>query len=143
MVNQILSFEEILEREEYVLVDTSIEECRRSGSGWFRDFFYPAKTFSDFDEEVLRGRVNDLDFFVSLLRSSKVYTSPGVVFEIENGRNLIQKKIKYLEERKIKHDYFSKELSNRGTSKKRLKRRSHSPNEREVPQEKILREIQD
>ena len=140
MVNQILSFEEILEREEYVLVDTSVSGSKEN-SGWYRKFVYDADSFSDIDEGVFRERIIGLDFFNSFLRNSNIYTSRGVSFEIENGRNMVQEKIRYLEDR-ASEDSFLMEFSDRGVFRRRLRRKDHNSNGTEPPQKELLREIQ-
>ena len=143
MVNQTLSFEEILEREEYVLADTSIDEYRENGSGWYREFIYPANSFSDIDEEVLRKKVSDLDFFISLLRNPHVYTSPGVVSEIKNGRDIVQGKIEYLKKEDGISDFLNI-LFGQKIPKRNLRRRKYQESNRNGnDQRELLDEIQD
>jgi hypothetical protein len=94
MTNQILSFEEMLEREEYVLVDTSVHE---SVSGWFKEGIYPVSSFSGIDEELLISKRDGLKYFVSFLEEPRTYTSQGVSLELEKARNMVEFKISRLE----------------------------------------------
>ena len=142
MVNQILSFEEILEEEELILVDTSVSTQNERNSGWYFNEVYPSDHFSEISEGVLRYVRDDLSFFVSFLGNPNVYTSRGVALEVKNARNMVNEKIEYLEGKETKGS-FSMELSNYGVFRKRLRRRNNNSNNGGNPQRELLREIRE
>jgi len=143
MERQALSFEEILEKEELILADASISTQDEKGFDWYFNEVYPADHFSEISEGVLRYVRDDLNFFVSFLENSHVYTSKGVALEVKNARKMVNEKIEYLEEKEPK-DSFSMELSDHGSFRKRLRRKkNHNPNNGGNTQRELLREIRE
>jgi len=108
MNEPILSFEEILRKEEYILVDTSVSS-NREDSGWYVDGIRDVKSYSEINKGILRAQIAGMEFFSSVIENPHVYTSEGVPAEFMRGRDMIERKIKNL-------DYL-------GHSKKHVRRR--------------------
>lgn len=135
MTEQTLSFEEILERERYILVDGSVSCQNEESLGWYFNEIYPANSFLEISKEVLRKVRDDLDFFVSFLENPGVYTPPGIIPELEGGRVITQDSIDFFQSGVVR----SEMKSSAGRTKKRFRGRIN-PGE---TQRNLLCEIRD
>lgn len=92
MGGEILSFEEILEKEKYILFDTSSQE----GSDWYARHVFNARSFSGINVDVLRQAEGRLERSLSFLSNPNVYTVPGVIPEYEKARAIVQESLTFL-----------------------------------------------
>ena len=90
----ILSFEELLEREKYILCDSSVGY--HSDFNWYYEEVYGTGSFSRINEAVLRRVVVYLEDFLLFLSNPNVYTVSWVSCEFENARNMVEKKMHFL-----------------------------------------------
>lgn len=94
----VLSFEEILDSEDFILFDSSIH-CMQGD--WYGGGVFEANTFSELNRSVLGDNLDSLRLFPSFLSNPNVYTVGGVSSELKRIRDLVAEKIKFLKSHEI------------------------------------------
>ena len=110
-----VSFEQILNQEDFILIDTNVLSCIFSDS--YRDKIYPAKKFLDLDERLLEN-VNEGTKLVGLwVREPKIHTTTKVSEEFEQFVDILNHKLKMLnwyeksKRSNLKRDYYHGDMS--------------------------------
>ncbi len=85
----LLSFDDILEREDYVICDSGIAD---SGI----EDLYPLNHFLEIPTPLLKRQLGGVELFLQLLEDPGVITVPGVSREIKIARELLGSKLRYL-----------------------------------------------
>ena len=94
MKEELLTFDEILRQESYVICDSSLTSI--SSSDWYQDRVYDARFFSEINSDILEAEIIDLEYFLEVLRNPLVFTTKGVLYELENTRDMVGDKLKFL-----------------------------------------------
>lgn len=93
---EILTFEDVLSRESYVICDSALTSV--VNLEWYWDGVYRARNFAGINSEYVKKEREYLESFLDLLTNPKVLVSEGVSLELQRARNMIGDKIKYLRE---------------------------------------------
>jgi len=91
---ELLTFEDILKREDYVICDSALTSV--ANLEWYWDGIYRARNFAGINSEYVKREREYLESFLDLLTNPKVLVSEGVSLELQRARNMVGDKIKYL-----------------------------------------------
>ena len=94
MKEELLTFDEILRQESYVICDSSLTSV--SYANWYQDGVYDASFFSEINRDILKAEIIDLKYFLEVLRNPFVFTTKGVLYELKNSRCMVGDKLKFL-----------------------------------------------
>ncbi len=94
MKEELLTFDEILRQESYVICDSSLTSI--SGPDWYQGWVYDARFFSEINRDILETEIIDLKSFLEVLRNPIVFTTKGILYELKNTRDMIGDKLKFL-----------------------------------------------
>lgn len=97
---ELLTFEDILEREGYAICDASI--ISPSNLNWYWEGVYRARNFSGINSEYVEGEAEYLKYFIEFLQNQNVFVARGVSLQIQRARYMVADKIKYLKMREKK-----------------------------------------
>ncbi len=93
-ITEFLTFEDILNREEYTICDASISSPMNAN--WYEEGVYRARNFVGIDSELVGREIENLKFFIEFLKNPNVYVAKGVSFQLQNARDIVADKIRYL-----------------------------------------------
>ncbi len=94
MKEELLTFDEILRQESYVICDSSLTSI--SSPDWYQGCVYDARFFSEIDRDILGAEIIDSKSFLEVLRNPIVFTTKGILYELKNARDMIGDKLKFL-----------------------------------------------
>lgn len=105
------TFEDILNREGYVICDTSVSSS--PNSDWYWEGVYRARNFAGINSEHVKEEAEHLKYFIEFLANQNVYVATGVSSQLERARDMVADKIRYLKiEGKKERDWKHKSGEN-------------------------------
>jgi hypothetical protein len=88
--SELFTFDQILEREPYVLSDAEPVGCTHRR--WYEEGVYNSSDFSQMDQRLLRTTNNDLQVVRTWFADPKVHTTSKVIAEIDRFRQILHDK---------------------------------------------------
>jgi len=117
---KIFTFEDILERESFILCDKGVTQ-EQEGGQWYTDGVFGAESFSELDEQALTNAKIVLEQSKKEFSyTDKVYTVPKVVEEFLQFTEIIQDKMSFLRWLENKKSHWDREADHE-EKKKELK----------------------
>ncbi len=93
-ITELLTFESILKRRDYVICDSSV--FSPAGFDWYGEGVYDARDFAAVNSRCVRELTEYLKYFGDFFQNKNIFAVPGVSLELKRARDMVADKIKYL-----------------------------------------------
>ena len=91
---ELLTFEDILKRVDYVICDSSV--FSPAGFNWYMEGVYEARDFAAVNSRCVRELTEYLKYLDEFFQNKNIFAVPGVSLELKRASDMVADKIRYL-----------------------------------------------